>query len=130
MLYFDTSNSSCYCNVNDQVLYLAHKDGNDSIVVVRILENRGSFWGEEGDLEEISFQVTEHILVAEVARRENRNVYLKESDVKFNLDDVKGTFVPINGDWLELTCSIQMDESKPFDITMKQVCIFVFFKVL
>ncbi|XP_014367038.2 probable RNA helicase armi [Papilio machaon] len=130
MFYFDTSNCSCYCNVNDQVLYLGYKDANGSIVVVRILENKGLFWGEEGEIEENSFQVTEHILVAEVDRRENRDVYLKESDVKFNLDDVKGTFVPINGDWLEITCTIQMNDTKPFDISMKQILSVMSFKPL
>ncbi|KPJ08684.1 putative RNA helicase armi [Papilio machaon] len=130
MFYFDTSNCSCYCNVNDQVLYLGYKDANGSIVVVRILENKGLFWGEEGEIEENSFQVTQHILVAEVDRRENRDVYLKESDVKFNLDDVKGTFVPINGDWLEITCTIQMNDTKPFDISMKQILSVMSFKPL
>ncbi|KPI94995.1 putative RNA helicase armi [Papilio xuthus] len=130
MLYFDISNCSCSCNVNDQVLYLGYKDSNGSIVVVRILENKGLFWGEEGETEENSFQVIEHILVAEVEHRENRDVYLKESDVKFNLDDVKGTFVPINGDWLEITCTIQMNDNKPFDISMKQVLSVISFKPL
>lgn len=128
ILYFDITTSPFKYNVNDQVLYLGYKDSNDSIIVVRILENKGLFWGTEEDAEENNFQATEHVLVGEVDFRVDRSIYIKESDLKFNLDDVVGTFIPVKGDWLELKCKVQLDENNPFDISLKQVCnYFIYF---
>ncbi|XP_068626233.1 probable RNA helicase armi [Battus philenor] len=130
MFYFDLSTSTCNCNVNDLVLYLGYKNTNDTVVVVRILENRGMFWGEEDSREEKNFQIIDHVLIGEVSHREDRHIYIKESDIKFNLDDVEGTFIPIKGDWLELNCEVQMYENKPSDISMNQVLTVTSFKPL
>ncbi|CAK1602239.1 unnamed protein product, partial [Parnassius mnemosyne] len=130
MLYFDTTVCSHNLHINDQVLYLGYKDLNESIIVVRILENKGLFWGENGDSEENKFRVIEHILIGEVDNREDRYVFIKESDLKFNLDNVEGTFVPVKGDWLELKCTVQLDEDKQSDISMQQVLSVLSFKPL
>ncbi|CAH2050627.1 unnamed protein product, partial [Iphiclides podalirius] len=130
ILYFDISACPHHCDVNDQVLYLGYKDSNDSIIVVRILENKGLFWGTENDVEENKFQVIEHIMLGEVDFRVERNIYIKESDLKFNLDDVEGTFIPVTGDWLELKCKMQLDEKNPSDISIKQVLTVLSFKPL
>lgn len=122
MLYYDTSSCSLRLNINDIVTYLGYKDSNDSIIVVRILENQGMYWGDETDLnEECSFDVIEHILVGQVSLRQDRFVYISESDLKFSLDEVEGTFVPIEGDWLEMKCIIQQDNDKLSNITSNQV---------
>ncbi|XP_072941248.1 probable RNA helicase armi [Epargyreus clarus] len=121
MLYFDLSACSLNLSENDKVLYLGYKDANESIIVVRILQNLGVSWGFEEDTEENKFEVIEHVLIGEVNERENRFVYIKDSDLKFNLDNVEGTFVPVKGDWLEMKCKIKQDENKLSDISTKQV---------
>lgn len=121
MHYFDMSACSIKVLLNDKVLYLCYKDTSDSIVVVRILENQGIYWGDEEIVEENAFSVIEHTVVGEVESRQDRFVFMKGSDMKFSLDDVEGTFVPIKGDWLELKCSVQFDENKPSDISAVQV---------
>ncbi|XP_032528460.2 probable RNA helicase armi [Danaus plexippus] len=120
MLYFATQNSLSY-NVNDKVLYLGYKDSNDSINVVRILENQGLFWGDENEEDVENFNTIEHILIGQVDYREERMVYIVDSDLKFNLDNVAGTFIPIKGDWLEMKCTVQQNEKRPVDINTKQV---------
>lgn len=120
MLYFATQNSLSY-NVNDKVLYLGYKDSNDSINVVRILENQGLFWGDEDKEDVENFNTIEHILIGQVDYREERMVYIVDSDLKFNLDNVAGTFVPIKGDWLDMKCTVQKNEKRPVDINTKQV---------
>ncbi|XP_045779175.1 probable RNA helicase armi [Maniola jurtina] len=121
MIFHDMTGSTVEVNVNDKVLYLCYKDSNDSVVVVRILENQGLFWGDEAQSEEKSFSVIEHILVGQVDHRQDRSVFITEGDLKFNLDEVEGTFVPIQGDWLEMKCSVQQDEDKPADMSANQV---------
>jgi hypothetical protein len=123
MMYYDISTCSINLNVNDKVLYLAYTDRNDKIVVVRILENQGISWGEEDEenVEVSDFNVIKHIIIGEVSQRQDRLVYIKESDLKFSLDDVESTFVPIQGDWLEMNCSVQWDENKPSNISSVQV---------
>lgn len=109
-------------NVNDKVLYLGYKDTIESkIVVVRILQNQGLFWGDENESEEKSYSVVEHVIVGQVDYRVERSVFITEGDLKFNLDDVEGTFVPIKGDWLEMKCTVQQDETKLADMSAKQV---------
>ncbi|CAG9796479.1 unnamed protein product [Diatraea saccharalis] len=121
MLYFDISACSVNININDKVLYLAYCDSNERIVVVRILENQGISWGDEEHVEQDNFDVIQHIIIGEVVQRQERFVYIKDSDLKFSLDDVYSTFVPIEGDWLELNCKVQWDENKPSDISSAQV---------
>ncbi|RVE48139.1 hypothetical protein evm_007199 [Chilo suppressalis] len=121
MLHFDISTCSVNVKINDKVLYLAYCDPNDRIVVVRILENQGISWGEEEFVEENNFDVIQHVIVGEVEQRQERFVYIKDSDLKFNLDNVISTLVPIKGDWLELNCKVQWDENKPHDISSAQV---------
>lgn len=107
--------------MNDKILYLGYKDKNDSIVVVRILENLGMAWCEKEEAQESNYKIIEHVIVGEVSRREDRLVLMKDGDLKFSLDDVEATFVPIKGDWLELKCTMQFDEENPTDITAAQV---------
>lgn len=121
VLYFDLSACSINVQLNDKVLYLGYKDGNDSIIVARILENQGIFWGDEEERDENSFQVITHVIIGEVDYRQDRNVYIKDSDLKFNLDNIEGNFIPIKGDWLELKCTVQYDEDKPANISAAQV---------
>lgn len=121
MLFFDNTFCSITLNLNDKVLYLGYKDKNDSIVVVRILENQGLAWCEKEEVHESSYKVIEHVIVGEVSGRENRLVLMKDGDLKFSLDDVEATFVPIKGDWLELKCTMQFDQKNPTDISAAQV---------
>ncbi|CAH2102325.1 unnamed protein product [Euphydryas editha] len=107
IIYYDISDCSLKLNINDKIVYLGYKDCNDRLVVVRILENQGLFWGDEENIEEDHFNVIEHVLIGQVDRRQDRFVYMSQSDIKFNLDNVEGTFVPIKGDWLEMKCSLQ-----------------------
>lgn len=79
------------------------------------------FWGDEDNLDEEHFNVIDHILIGQVARRQDRFVYISESDIKFNLDDVEGTFVPIEGDWLEIKCTVQEDCNNSTIISATQV---------
>lgn len=121
MLFFDCTFCSTTLNLNDKVLYLGYKDKNDSIVVVRILENQGLAWCENEEVHESSYRVIEHVIVGEVSGREDRFVVMKGDDLKFSLDEVEATFIPIKGDWLELKCTMQFDEENPTDITAAQV---------
>ncbi|XP_039754327.1 probable RNA helicase armi [Pararge aegeria] len=122
MFYYDLSGCTVEVNVNDKVLYLGYKDANNAIVVVRILQNEGLFWGDDDtESEEKIFNVIEHVLVGQVEYRQDRLVFIKESDLKFNLDGVTGTFVPIKGDWIEMKCSVQQDVNKPSDMSTNQV---------
>lgn len=76
---------------------------------------------EDQKVEETNFSIINHVIVAEVDHRVERLVYLKNNDLKFSLNDVEGTMVPIAGDWLELTCLVQSDDDKPCNITGSQV---------
>lgn len=122
-LYFDISSCQLSLNLNDKVTYLGFKNETDNIVITRIIQNHGIVWESWADdnVEEASFKIIDHVIVAEVESREKRLVYLKENDLKFSLDDVEGTMVPIAGDWLELNCSVQLDDDKPYNITGSQV---------
>lgn len=123
MLYFDLSACSVKLNINDKIVYLGYKDANESMIVVRILENQGLSWADDQEVEEDSFKVIEHIIVGEVDYRQDRFVYIKDSDLKFSLDDVEGALIPIKGDWLELKCNVQLDDDKPSNISAAQVFI-------
>lgn len=127
MLYYDLSSNSINVQVNDKVLYLAYTDANEKIVVSRILENQGISWGNDETFEENSFEVINHIIIGEVESRQGRLVFMKDNDLKFSLDDIEATFVPIKGDWLELNCKVQRDESKPYDISAAQVGCFYYY---
>lgn len=129
LIYFDLIGCTLKLNVNDKIVYLGYKDANNATIVVRILENEGSYWGDdEVDAEEKNFDIIEHILIGQVENRQERFVYMTESDLKFNLDDVEGSFIPIKGDWLELKCSVQQDSKKLSDISPTQVLLNLFFK--
>ncbi|XP_026759313.2 probable RNA helicase armi [Galleria mellonella] len=130
MLYYELVNCTLNLNVNDKILYLCYKDSNDAIVVVRILENMGVSWTDDNEVEENSFKVIEHILVGEVDYRQDRFVYIKDNDLKFSLDNVEGTMIPIKGDWLEMKCTVQWDEDKPSDISVAQVLEVISFRPL
>ncbi|KAI5644922.1 AAA domain-containing protein [Phthorimaea operculella] len=106
-LFFDTTSCSLKFYLNDKVLYLGYKDSNDSVIVV-----------------------IEHVIIGEVDCRQERNVIIKDSDLKFTLDDVEGTFIPMKGDWLEMKCTVQFDENKPSDISASQVLEVTSFKAL
>lgn len=106
--------------INDRVCFLGYKKDEDTVKVVRILENLGVAWGDP-ETEENKFDVIEHVLVGEVEQRKERLVKLKGQDLQFNLDEVEGTFVPMEGDWLELTCTIQWENEKPSEITPQKV---------
>ncbi|XP_045499637.1 probable RNA helicase armi [Colias croceus] len=128
MTYFDVSSCPYTLNVNDKVLYLCYKDTNEKLVVIRILENQGICWDDEDTSEEQKFDIINHVLVGQVQYRQDRLVYIDGGDLVFNLDDVEGTFIPIQGDWLEMQCKVQKNEDKPTDIHMKQVLEVVSFK--
>lgn len=133
ILYFEQSTCSLSLNINEKVSYLGYKDENGSIIIARILKSNGFIWDDEcydENAEENKYKVFDHIIVGEVDYREKRNVYIKETDLKFSLDDVEGTFVPIKGDWLELKCKVQWDENKPSDISAEQVLKVMSFKPL
>lgn len=122
-LCFDITSCTLSLNLNDKVTYLGYKNEIDRTIITRILENHGMVWETWDDekVEESSFKIIDHVIVAEVDYRKERFVYLKGNDLKFSLDDVEGTMVPIAGDWLELKCSVQLDEDKPYNITGSQV---------
>ncbi|XP_026320060.1 probable RNA helicase armi isoform X2 [Hyposmocoma kahamanoa] len=130
MLFFDSTFCSITLSLNDKVLYLGYIDKKDSIVVVRILENLGLAWSEKEEVHESSYKVIEHVIVGEVSRREDRFVLMKDGDLKFSLDDVEATFVPVKGDWLELKCTMQFDEENPTDISAAQVLQVIAFRAL
>lgn len=122
MILFDTSSCSLNLEVMDKVLYLCYKNENDAITIVRILENQGIFWGDEEEaVSESSHNVIEHVFVGEVDDRDERAVFIKNSNLKFDLDQVTGTFIPIPGDWLELLCKVKFDDDKPTDINFDMV---------
>lgn len=124
LIYYDLTGCQLNFNVNDIIVYLGYRNTNDTIIVVRILENQGPFWGdEEIKTEEKNFDIIEHVLIGQVASRHERFVYMAENDLKFCLDDVEGSFIPIRGDWLELKCSVQQDSKKLSDISTVQVFI-------
>ncbi|XP_041975066.1 probable RNA helicase armi [Aricia agestis] len=129
-IYYDTSNCSLKLNVDDNIIYLGYKDPNERTVVVRIIENKGYHWGDDFQEEEQKFDVIEHILVGQVKFRQERFVFINESDLKFNLDDVEGTFVPIQGDWIEIKSIVQKNNNKPSDISANQVLKVMSFKAL
>lgn len=116
--YFDLSGCPLQVYPKDRVSYMCYKE-EDTFKVVRLLENHGPAWGDIVETQEDKYQIIEHTIIGEVENRQNRLVYMK--DLTFNLDDVEAAFVPVKGDWLELKCSVQFDESKPSDISTKQV---------
>lgn len=122
-LFFNICSCTLSLNLNDKVTYLGYKNEIDQTIITRILENHGMVWEtwEDEKVEESNFNIIDHIIVAEVDYRKERFVYLKDNDLKFSLDDVEGPIVPIPGDWLELKCSVQLDEDKPYNITGSQV---------
>lgn len=124
MLYYDTTACSITLRLNDKILYLCYKDSEGSLVVVRILSNQGEHWGDfDIDVQENGYKVIEHVFIGEVEFREDRVVIIKESDLKFSLDNVVASFVPVQGDLLELMCKVKYDEDNPMDITHNNVSI-------
>ncbi|CAK1540160.1 unnamed protein product [Leptosia nina] len=119
--YYDTTSCLHNLNINDKILYLAYTDNNDKLRVVRILENQGQCWGDEEWLDEKSFNVVHHLFVGQVEYRKERYVHIKGGDLKFSLDDVEGSFIPIEGDWLEMKCTVQQNHEKLMDITMNEI---------
>ncbi|KAH9637685.1 hypothetical protein HF086_009353 [Spodoptera exigua] len=78
MFYFNTEGCSIHLQLNDKVVYLCYKDAEESIVVVRILQNQGEHWGDfEVDVDERGFPVIEHVIVGEVEYRKDRLVYVE-----------------------------------------------------
>ncbi|KAF9421476.1 hypothetical protein HW555_002691 [Spodoptera exigua] len=131
MFYFNTEGCSIHLQLNDKVVYLCYKDAEESIVVVRILQNQGEHWGDfEVDVDERGFPVIEHVIVGEVEYRKDRLVIIKESDLTFSLDKVVATFVPVQGDFLELMCKVKYDEENPTDISTNQVVEVISFRPL
>ncbi|XP_045527649.1 probable RNA helicase armi [Pieris brassicae] len=120
-IYYDTSSCSFNLNVHDKIIYLGYTNSNEELVIVRILQNEGIAWENDDDSEEQRFNVINHIIVGIVDCREDRFVYIQGGDLKFNLDSVQGSFIPIAGDWLEMLCSIQKNDEKLTDINMTQV---------
>lgn len=122
MFYFNMEGCSIHVAQNDKVVYLCYKEADESIVVVRILQNLGEHWGDfEVDVDERGFPVREHVIVGEVEYRQDRMVIIKESDLSFSLDKVVATFVPVQGDLLELMCKVKYDEDNPTDVSSNQV---------
>lgn len=122
MLYCSTTSCSIRLNINDKVVYLCYKDSNDSITVVRILTNNGEHWGDfEPDVEESGYKAIEHVIIGEVDFRDKRMVIMKDSDLKFSLDNVAATFIPVKGDFLQLKCIVQFDEDQPMDMSSNRV---------
>ncbi|KAJ8735620.1 hypothetical protein PYW07_007240 [Mythimna separata] len=131
MFYYDTTTCSMKLTINDKITYLCRKDSQESVVVVRILENKGEHWGDfDVDVQESSYDVIEHVIIGEVEFREGRVVIIKDSDLKFNLDNVIATFVPIQGDLLELMCKVKYDEDNPMDIGHNNVVEVISFRPL
>ncbi|KAJ8736291.1 hypothetical protein PYW08_006947 [Mythimna loreyi] len=131
MFYCDITACSIKLQLNDKVEYLCYKDSKGSLVVVRILQNQGEHWGDfEVDVQESSYNVIEHVIIGEVEYREGRMVIIKESDLKFNLDNVVATFVPIQGDLLELLCKVKYDEDNPMDTAHNNVVEVISFRPL
>lgn len=109
-------------NVNDQVMFLAYKDQQeDNIKVVRILQHNGPAWGDV-DADVKHFDIIDHSIVVQVIDRVGRDVILKDTDLKFNLNEVEITFIPVKGDWLELACSVQWDDENGTGVTPEKVC--------
>lgn len=129
MIFFDITDCSLNLHLSDKVSYLCYKDENESIVIVRILENYGIFWGDgEEAIDEDSYDIIDHVFVGEVEFRQDRTVFIKDSNVNFSLDKVTATFIPIQGDWLEILCKVKFDNEKPMDITFDQVIEVLSFK--
>lgn len=109
-------------------MYLGYYKEDNQIHVVKILHNEGNFWGDEDAAnEEIAFEQSEHTLIGQVARREGRVVYMSHGDVKFNLDNVDGPMVPIEGDVLEIRCKVLANEEneieqRDFGVPSLEVC--------
>lgn len=120
-IYFDTTNYNYVFNENDKVLYLGYKNSDEKLNVVRILQNQGMCWENEENFEEQKFDVIHHIIVGQVEYRQDRFVYIQGGELKFNLDNVKGSYIPIEGDWLELQCTVQRINETVTDINMTQV---------
>lgn len=125
--YFDTSTCSHKLRFNDKVLYLGYYKQDDKVAIVKILQNEGNFWGDEDLQEEVLFKQTDHILIGQVASRQGRIVYMANGDIKFNLDDVEGIFVPIEGDMLEMSCKVLSNDGnenyeKMSPISSAEVC--------
>uniref|UniRef100_A0A2H1X2J2 RNA helicase n=1 Tax=Spodoptera frugiperda TaxID=7108 RepID=A0A2H1X2J2_SPOFR len=131
MFYFNMEGCSIHVAQNDKVVYLCYKEADESIVVVRILQNLGEHWGDfEVDVDERGFPVREHVIVGEVEYRQDRMVIIKESDLSFSLDKVVATFVPVQGDLLELMCKVKYDEDNPTDVSSNQVVEVISFRPL
>ncbi|XP_075974584.1 putative RNA helicase armi isoform X1 [Anticarsia gemmatalis] len=131
MLFFDKSSCKIKLQIKDKVLYVCRKDESDAMVVVRIIENQGIYWGDPEDaVEENTFKVIEHVFVGQVEYRQDRAVVIKNSNLEFDLDKVTATFIPIEGDWLEILCKVQFNDDNPMNISLDEVVEVLSFKAL
>lgn len=119
-LYFEIDPFGFTFNVGDKVDYIAYNDKNDTVKVLKIVHNRGAVWGDDSGEEKI-LNIIEHVVIGEVASRNDRVVQIRDAALKFHLDEVETTLIPMPGDWLELSCTVKWDTDNFKEITADNV---------
>lgn len=107
-------------SINDKITYVAYKDKDQAIKVLRILQNIGNTWGDPDDTVR-HYSIINHVVVGEVGMREDRFVYIKDTNLKYSLDEVETNIAPMPGDWLEINCTVQWDANTVKEVTANQV---------
>lgn len=115
--------------MGDKISYLAAKHGSDDIIkIIKIVEIVTENWSvattEDCNelIEELQNEKPEYFgmqqmkLIGKVVDRKKNLVYIntlrRNENVVVNLDTVTATFIPIVGDWVFITCRVQVDQSE------------------
>lgn len=114
-IYFDRSLYPYTLKRNDRLQFLTYRPTDAApLKVVKIINCSDASWEDDIQLEDTfnhnhdkHYDVIDKVIVGQVTNRRGRTVILKENDLSFNLDDVDINFIPIDGDWLQLTCKVQ-----------------------
>lgn len=109
--------------VGDKVYYLAFQlNKYQEMKIYKIMSVVDSTWDCEEDkdgnkivhaeqniLETHIGQTIRKTVLGKVVRRLGRTVYIDPNNIILNLDNIDSTFVPINGDWVKLEATFEVD---------------------
>lgn len=56
-------------------------------------------------------EILNRVVVGQVVRREQRNVFVEPGEISFSLDEVHSEFVPLVGDWVKVRCIVRVDDT-------------------
>lgn len=108
--------------IGNKVRYLAYQlDKNKELKIHKIIDFADSTWDDDDDDNNeqvlanlkatdsiVKGQMMNRTLVGKVMRREGRIVFIEPHNITFNLDNVRSEFIPIAGDWVNISSLVEV----------------------